>query len=234
MANVQFNLLPDIKMTHVKTQRTSNLVVTIALLVSAGAFALFVILFVTVNLVQKKLLSDADADIKRLTSELQSKPGISEQLTAQNQLKSLTALHQSKHIASRIFTYLPQVTPARVGIGQVSLDFSAGKLAIDGTADSQLDVNKFVDTLKFTTFSVGNGGASNRAFSKVVQTSFTINEPDQISYTLTIDFDPNLFANNLLDNDGKPQTPVLAVPKLTTTHAQNGDGSALFNESQEQ
>ena len=44
-------------------------------------------------------------------------------------------------------------------------------------------------------------------------------------------FDPNLFSNNLLNSEGQTQTPVLVVPKLTSTHAAlNDPASQLFND----
>ena len=229
MNNVQFNLLPELKMTHVKASRTRALVVSTAVLVSGVTIGLFLLLFLSVNVVQKKQIGDADKDIAKYTAELKAVPNIDKILTIQNQLKSLTGLHQAKHITSRIFTYLPQVTPANVKISRISLDFATSTIAIDGTADTQVSVNTFVDTLKFTEYKVGEQGATGKAFSTVTESSFSIN-PGNVSYGLTVTFDPTLFANNLLDSEGRSQTPVLVVPKLTTTHATSNDpGNSLFN-----
>jgi len=225
MASVQFNLLPDVKMSHVKAQRSKNLVASAAVLASAVAIGIFAVLFLSVNVVQKKMLSDADGDIKRYTADLEAIPNIENILTVQNQLNSLKGLHQGKHITSRIFTYLPQVTPANVTISKLGLDVSTNTLTIDGTADSQVSVNTFIDTLKFTNFKIGEQGAQTKAFPSVTESTFSIN-PGNVSYGLTITFDPQLFANSQLDSEGKPVTPTLVVPKLTTTHA--ASGSALF------
>lgn len=233
MSSVQFNLLPDIKMANVKAQRTRNMVVTVALIASAAAVALFIILFFSVNVVQKKMLSDADKDITRYTAELKKTPNLSEALTIQSQLKSLSSLHQNKHMTSRIFTYLPQVTPANVKITRLDLTFDANTITIDGTAGSQVDVNTFVDTLKFTDYKVGSADSLAKAFPSVTESSFGITDKNEITYGLTITFDPNLFANNLLDSEGRPQTPILVVPKLTSTHATSNDpANVLFNEKQ--
>ena len=228
MSNVQFNLLPDIKMTYVKAQRSKNLVISVAFIVSAVAIGLFVILFFSVNVVQKKMLGDADKDITRLTGDLKKVPFVEQALTTQNQLNSLATLHQNKHLTSRLFTYLPQVTPANVTISSLTIDYTTGSISIEGTADSQVTVNTFIDTLKFTTYKIGDQDSGKKAFPAVTESSFGINAGN-VSYGLTITYDPNLFANNLLDSEGKAQAPTLVVPKLTTTHAATGDpADSLF------
>lgn len=228
MATVQFNLLPDVKMKSVKAQRGKGLIISIAFLVSIAAIAVFIVLFVSVNLVQKKMLNDADGDIAKYSKELKEIPNIDKILTVQNQLNSLSSLHQSKHITSRIFIYLPQVTPASVKISNINLDLTTNTMTIDGTADSQLSVNTFVDTLKFTNYKVGEQGKEVKAFPSVTESSFSISQGD-VSYSLSMTFDPTLFANNLLDSEGRSQTPILVVPKLTSTHAAD-PASALFND----
>lgn len=228
MSTVQFNLLPDAKMTRVKAQRSRSLVTSVAIVVSVIAVALFAILFLSVNVYQKKQMGDADRDIVKYTAQLKSTKGIDEALTAQSQLVSLSSLHQGKRISSRIFGYLPQVTPANVKISRVNIDFAGNTLNIDGTADSQVAVNTFIDTLKFTTYKIGDKDGG-KAFPSVTESSFSI-ASGNVSFGLSLTFDPNLFSN-LLNSVGQSQTPVLVVPTLTTTHASlNDSASQLFNE----
>lgn len=235
MSSVQFNLLPDIKMAHAKTLKTRNLAISVSVIACGVAIGILLLLFVSVNIVQKKQMGDADKDIEALTQELKGIPNIDAALTSQNQLISLSGLHSSKHISSRIFTYLPQVVPANVNVSRLSLDNSQNLLTIEGSADSQVAFNTFIDTLKFTNFKVGNEeGDGSKAFTTVTPSSFALTD-DGVNYTVDIAFDPKLFANNLLDSEGKPQTPQLIVPKLTTTHASSDDpANVLFNEGQEQ
>jgi Tfp pilus assembly protein PilN len=222
MSTVQFNLLPDIKMTYVKAARSRNMVISLAFVISAVAIGLFVILFFSVNVVQKKMLGDADKDITRLTEELKKVTDVEPALTSQQQLNSLTTLHQNKHITSRLFTYLPQITPANVTISSLTVDFTSGTIVLEGTADSQVTVNTFIDTLKFTTYKIGDSETSQKAFPTVTESSFGINTGN-VSYGLTISYDPALFANNSLDSEGKSKAPTLVVPKLTTTHSSSND-----------
>ena len=234
MSNVQFNLLPDVKMTYVKAQRTKNLVITGAFIVSGIAIGLFVILFLSVNVVQKKMLGDADKDIARYTAQLQAVPDIEQALTIQNQLTSLSNLHQSKHISSRIFDYLAQITPANVTITQINLDYVANTMTLTGKADSQLSVNKFIDTLRYANYKTGSDISKDKAFTKVTETTFSIASGD-VSYGLSANFNPALFANNIVDSEGKSITPVIVVPDLTTTHANPDDpANGLFNQQGQQ
>lgn len=229
MSDIQFNLLPDAKMTRVKAQRSRSLVTSVAIVVSAIAIGLFAILFLSVNVYQKKQMGDADKDIVKYTAQLKNVPKVTEALTSQSQLVSLSNLHQQKHISSRIFAYLPQVTPSNVKISRVNLDFAANTLIIDGTADSQVAINTFIDTLKFTTYKIGDKDTGSKAFPTVTESSFSI-ASGSVSFGLSLTFDPNLFSNTL-NSEGQPQTPVLVVPKLTTTHASQDDpASQLFNE----
>jgi Tfp pilus assembly protein PilN len=223
MSKVQFNLLPDVKMQLVAAQRKRNLVISLALLVSAVAFTIFLIMLVTVDVVQKKQLSNADKSFAKYSKQLASTPNVAQVLTVQNQLQALVGLHQQKHVASRLFTYLPQITPTDAHISQFSIDFSKNTMEISGTADSQQATNTFIDTLKFTTYKVNDKDQAVSAFPSVVETSFGVTTGGA-SYSLTIQFDPILFSNNL---GGK--TPALTVPKKTTTRSVMDNPANLFN-----
>lgn len=221
MSAVQFNLLPDLKLNYVKSQRTRNIVLTNAIIITVASFSIFLIMMFTVNVVQKRQLSGADNEVSKATQELKQVKNIEEVLTVQNQLKTLSQLHSDKYISSRIFAYLPQITPTNAKVGNLSLDFVEGTLQLDGTANSQHTVNTFIDTLKFTTFK--SADTDRRAFPSVVLSSFSINQGN-VSYSLAIKFEPELFSNTL------KEAPKLTVPQLTTTRSALGDpANTLFN-----
>jgi hypothetical protein len=225
MSAVQFNLLPDVKLHYVKAQRIRNLVMTIALLIGGISLAIFLLTLFTADVVQKKQLSDANGQIASATNQLKQVPDLQKVLTVQNQLTTLSGLHKNKHVSSRIFTYLPQITPTNVKISNLSADFSTNTLLITGSANTQHSVNTFIDTLKFTTFKVGDQGNANKAFTSVVESSFSV-ASGNASYSLTLHFDPQLFSNNLT------QAPQLTVPQLTTTRSALDDpNNNLFNDT---
>jgi Tfp pilus assembly protein PilN len=221
---VQFNLLPDIKLEFDRAQRTKRLVYTLSALATGTAIALFVISFLSVNVLQKKLLNDANADIKNYSQKLKSIPDLEKVLTVQNQLNSLPGLQQKKHVTSRLFTYLPELTPTNINIGKLTLDTTANTISITGTADKVETINKFVDTLKFTAYTVGSDQSKSvKAFSNVILTKVDRNEK-KASYTIDASFDPVLFDAS--------SSVTLAVPHEITTRSVINTPSAdnpLFN-----
>jgi len=209
---VQFNLLPDVKLEFDRQQRTKRLVYTLTILITGGAVALLVASFIIVNVLQGALLGAAKDDIDKYSKQLKSIPDIEKVLTVQNQLNALPQLHKSKHITSRFFTYLPQITPKKVFVGQTALDFSANTIVINGTADSLESVNAFVDTLKFTNYKIGDSDQKqlNPAFSSVILTSNGRTDKGA-TYTISASFDPILF-------DGTKNV-VLVIPDKVTTRS---------------
>lgn len=222
---IQLNLLPDVKLLYIKAQRQRRLVISISVLVTGGAIVLL-LLMLSVNGLQKKHLNDLTSDIKDESSELQKKPNISKILTVQNQLQSLTALHDEKPAASRLFDYLNQVTPNSVSITSFTIDFTQQTMAITGTSDSLSNVNKYVDTLKFITYkSSQQGSQSTPAFSNVVLTNFGLNTGTKdvsqaASFTINLSYDKNIFDIT--------QKIKLSVPSSSPTHSQVSQPSDLF------
>jgi len=225
MSSIQFNLLPDVKQEYIKSQRIRNLVITISVIVGAVSLAIFLILFFSVEVVQNKQLSDNDKSIAASTKQLKGIKGIEDALVVQNQLQTLVSLHQSKHISSRLFTFLPKVTPDNVNITKFDMDYSTNVMNISGTADNHSSVNAFIDTLKATTYKVGSQDTPHQAFKNVVENSFGITTTN-VSYSLSMQFDPSLFSNNLKDSSGKIVAPTLTVPsfqnRASTTFSTSG------------
>lgn len=229
MSAVQFNLLPDSKLDFNRTQHTKRLVYTIAVAASAASLALMLVMFGLVNGVQKKLMNDAAARVEKANSQLQ-KLDVNKIITIQNQLKTLPGLHQKKHITSRLFIYLPKITPPNVGINKLDLDLNKNTMTISGVAANQKDINTLVDTLKFTTYKIGGGGAT-KAFQNVVESGFSLNAAGA-GFTIDMQIDPKLFANDLKDDKGKLVTPVISVDTSSFNAPLKDPASTLFNSSQ--
>jgi Tfp pilus assembly protein PilN len=222
---IELNLLPDVKLEYIKAQRQRRLVITIAVIACVSSIALLLLLF-SAGLLQKKHIKDLTNDINRESKTLQNKPQINKILTVQNQLGSLTALHNSKPAASRLFDYLNNVTPAQVSISSFDIDFAQNSATVTGTADALSSVNKFVDTLKFTTykFDGADSEGGQKAFSNVVMSSFGLsgvqNTGQAASYSLTFLYDKNIF--------DVTKTVELSVPSITTTRSALEKPSDLF------
>jgi hypothetical protein len=198
---VQLNLLPDIKQDYIKAERQRRLIFSVSGLVGVIAIAVLLILL-GINFAQKHELNSANKTIASQTERLKQEPNIDTILTVQNQLESLTSLHESKPAAERLFTtYLNQVTPATVSINTLDADF---------TMDS---INQYVDTFKKTNFTLPSSRTATPAFSNVVLTSFGLasstEDPSQAAdYTVTLNFNKEIFDNT--------QNVSLSIPSITT------------------
>jgi hypothetical protein len=218
---IQFNLLPDVKLEYIKTERVKQLVITLSFLASAAALALLIILVLTVDVWQKKSLHDVSADIKTTSNQLESTPDLSKILTVQNQLGQLKGLHDQKYVDSRLFGFLSQVTPTQATISNITTDNTQNTMTISGDAPSLDVVNTFVDGLKFTKYSVTGTADSKNAFSNVVLSTFGRSNQGA-TYTITLAFDPVIFSN--------ANKVTLNVPDIVTTRSVLEQPSALFNQ----
>jgi len=216
---VQFNLLPDVKLQYLKAERTRRIVISVSLVASLASLALLLLLF-SVTQLQKKHLSDLSKDIKADSAKLESQPDISKILTVQNQLNSLTDLHNTKPAAARLFPYLAQLVPTQADISDLTMDMTQHTVTITGSADSLGTVNQFVDTLKFTQYSVQGDSSAKSAFSSVVLSSFAITDSKKASYSITFTYDPTIFDIT--------QSVSLKVPNQVTTRSEMDKPNDLF------
>jgi hypothetical protein len=222
---IQFNLLPDVKLEYIKAQRTKHFVVSISLLAAAASLAVFVVLVLTVDVWQRKTIHDYSADIKTASTELRGTPDLNKILTVQSQLGSLKSLHDAKPAAARLFGYLSQVTPTAATISDITADFTANTLSITGNAPNLSAVNTFTDGLKFTKYQVSGQQDKLPAFSSVVLSSFG-RTTEGASYTITLNFDAQIFSNA---NNIK-----LLVPNIVTTRSVIEQPSVLFEQGSNQ
>jgi Tfp pilus assembly protein PilN len=190
---LQFNLLPDVKLEYVKTQRTKHLLTLLSLAASAAGIAILLLAALTVYGVQKKSLHDLNGDIKKYSTQLKSVPDLDKILTVQNQLGTLTTLHDQKPVTDRLFTYISQVTPAQASLNKLTIDFTANTLTIGGKTPGLEVVSTYTDTLKATKYTTDSSDSKKtNAFSSVVLTSFSRGD-EGATFTITCNFDPAIF-----------------------------------------
>lgn len=190
---VQFNLLPDVKLEYVKARRTKYLLTFVSIVVGGVALTMLLFSLFIVDIVQKKSLSDLNKDIATYSTELKNTKDLSKILTVQNQLGTLTDLHNKKPVTSRLFDYVGQLTPAQASLDKLSVDYEAGTLSIGGSAPSLDTVSLYTDTLKATKYTVeGSEDGGQKAFSEVVLGSFTRDDKGA-KFTITLKFQPDLF-----------------------------------------
>ncbi len=223
MPNIQFNLLPDVKLEYIKTNRTKKMVISVSIILSIVSLIIFLFLLFTVDVFQKKNMSDLNKDIKKYSSTLQAVPDLNKILTIQDQLNALPSLHDQKAVSSRTFQYIQQVTPNAATISDLKVDYVANTITITGNAPSLDVVNTFTDTLKFTTFSTSDKTAVNkRAFTGVVLSTFSRGS-DNANFTITANVDPTIFSNT--------EDPKLTVPNIQSTRSAIDQPTDIFKQS---
>lgn len=220
----QLNLLPDVKLDYLRTTRNKRLVIGIAVIVIMASVAILLLLGSIVYGFQKKNLSDLDKDIATYNKQLKDTQDLDKVLTIQNQLHSLTGLHEGKAVAARLPAYLAQITPTAASISQMQVDFEAKTISVTGTASGLEVVNTFADTFKFTKYQpLGQDGAPQgdpvNAFTKVVLSSFARNSSGA-NYTITTEFDPVIFNN--------ASQIKLTVPNIISTRSLTEQPTDLF------
>lgn len=208
---IQFNLLPDIKLDYIKTRRTKRLVVIVSLFAAGVTLTALIIMFLTVQVAQKKHITDLNNDIKSQEKTLSNTTDLNKILTIQNQLNNLPQLQQNKPLTSRLFGYIQQVTPNLAPISSINIDFVANTVIMSGTADSLPTINQFADTLKFATYKTKT--VSNvKPFTNVVTTLAGGDGKTKASYTFAFNIDPVLFQST--------DVPELTVPKIISSRSE--------------
>ncbi len=209
---IQFNLLPDIKLEYIKARRTKRSVILVSVAAAAATLGIFIMLFITVNVLQKQHLKNLTEDVGKYSRELKEVKGLDRILTVQNQLNKLSELHQGKALLSRLKAYITQVTPAQVSYSEIELDVEQSTLRFEGSADSLKTINQFVDTLKFTKYSTSNNPTEElNAFSEVVLTDFDTDKEAGFTYEINLKFDSAIF--------GTGAEVKLSVPNIITTRS---------------
>lgn len=219
---IQFNLLPDVKQQYIKTNRRKRTVIVVSFLIAASSLAVFVVLFLSVYVFQKNHINNLSNDIKSSTQKLKDIPDLNKVLTIQNQLKELPDLHAEKPVTSRLFGYLNKLTPNQITIGNIKLDYSESTMTLTGSADSLSTVNKFVDTLKFSTYTDTlqvEQKEKKKVFSEVVLTSFSRSDKDA-TYTISFKFDPLIFDSS--------HNIEITVPNITSSRSETEKPTELF------
>lgn len=218
---IQFNLLPDIKLDYLKAERSRRLVIAISAVVTLVAIFILVLLLIVTGL-QRKHLSDLSRDNANDSAKIQSQKDINKILTVQNQLESLTGLHEQKPAVSQLAGYLNETTPVAATISSLTIDFNQHTIAVTGAADTLATVNQYVDTLKFTTYKTSNGGSSLPAFSAVVLTTFGVAKTG-VTYSINLNYDPTIFDIT--------KTVTLNVPNQVTTRSEIEQPTDLFKQT---
>lgn len=221
---IQFNLLPDIKVEFNKTRKLKRLMILVSF-IALGLSIFLVIVTFSLTAVQKNHLSNLDKDIESLEDEITSTEDLGKILTVQNQLNSLPVLFDARPAVDRIPAYIDQVTPVGVELSDFTFDFALSTIEFEGQSENFGLVNKFVDSLKFTTYSIEGTEGETIAFKDVFYSDFG-RDDKTASYTVKMTFDPIIF--------DQTKKITLKVPAGVTTRSQiTSTLPSLFNKPED-
>lgn len=222
---IQLNLLPDIKVEFIKAKRLKRMVIVVAIL-TVGISVTLLVVTLSLTALQKKHISDLNTNIKKSEKELQDVPDLAKILTIQNQLNSLPALYAQRPVSSRLLPYIEQLTPTTViGISKLLVDFAESSFTIEGTGQTFDAVNKYVDTLKFTKYTVKPAEGQTQAdpkyaFSEVVLSTFS-RDSKEAGFTIKLKYDTVIF--------DAAQEVTLSVPTAVTTRSETSLPTGVFD-----
>src|SRR4029079_13265683 len=100
-------------------------VLTLSVVVACACLTLIVIMFLGVGVWQKHVISSNKKSINDSVNQLKNTKDLDKVLTVQNQLNTLGSLNDQKPVTSRLFTYLPQITPNNLTISTSTINFDA-------------------------------------------------------------------------------------------------------------
>ncbi len=218
---IQFNLLPDIKLAYIRAARTKRIFLSISVIITVVVLFVVGLIATSVLVFQRQHISNLDNDIAAKTKELTETQDIDKILTVQNQLNVLPGLHERKPDVTRLYEYIRQVTPASVTLTDLDIDFIENTMLISGKSLLLADINKYVDTLKFTRYFesfpivddiLQESSDPVPAFSSVVLQEFDKKDGDQFEYSISLIFDPVIFENS--------RDITLSVPNQISTRSE--------------
>lgn len=230
---IELNLLPDLKKEFLRAQRTRNMVISGAILVSLIAGGIVVFLATTVYVGQQLFKDNLSREIKDNHKQLANKSEINKYLAIQGQLKAIDQVSGTRSLYARLLDFLPQLVPAppyNVSLQKVDLTKADNTVAIDGEAPTFEAVNNFRYTLERAKFKYKVDGQDMEAqmFSTVSIDQPTMNKsPDgtiRAVFKIKLTFAPEAF-------DMKSTDIKIEVPKLTTSNSdQNAPKESLFSQ----
>jgi len=218
---IEINLLPDVKQELVRSRRLKRVVIAGAILTTLVMAGIVAVILLYVYAVQPGRQFLLDQDIKSRASELEKNKNLTRDLTLQNQLVTITQLHEDKGVYSRLFDYLKILNPQEpnnVSISQATLDTAAGTLSIEASAKNFPAVSIFQDTLNNASLSYTDPETAEKVktpmFSDVQITETGLGQDSSgtqvTSFKALLTYEPRAFAWNI-------NNPILSIPNEDTT-----------------
>lgn len=208
---ISVNLLPDIKMERINSQRRQRRIGTLSIIAVVVGISLPVLLIILWG-GQKALLGLTQRSIDRKVEELKRVENLDNILTVQQQMNSLSELEKQRLYYTTLLDIIPKLMPQNAALSSVDIEDS-GSVLISGTANSLSTVNDFVNILDQA--KLVRNGVEKAAFSSV---SLTSGVPAELgaAFEITLSYDSSLVAK-LLDSDLMVGSKIIAVAQVSST-----------------
>lgn len=231
---IEINLVPDVKQELIKAQRVRASVISMAILVGIAAIGVVVLLAFWVFAVQTARSVISDNTIKSESDKLSKVEDVSNTLTIQNQLSKLPAMHDSKHIDSRMFDILTTINPPEpnnVSVTKLTLDSASSTVKIDAQAvNGYPALEVFKKTINATKFEFTQDGQKQS-----VPLATNISDSDRsygedasgakvLRFTLTFTYSDPLFSRTAQN------ATIVAPTKSNVTDSFLGVPQSLFTQ----
>ncbi len=218
---IELNLLPDVKQEFIRAQRLKRVIISLMVLISAGAIGVVVLIGFYVYIAQPVRGRFVDGDIKKYSEQLKKNKNLTRDLTIQNQLATVTKLHQDKGVYDRLIDFLKTLNPVEpnnISITKARLDSTTGLLSIEASASNYQAIAVFNDTLKNASLSYTDNETNESKkvplFSTVQITETSLGQDSAgaqvAAFKVALIYDPNAFSWNI-------RNPVVIVPSENTT-----------------
>ncbi len=219
---IELNLLPDVKQEFIRTQAQKRVVISLMVVISIAAAALVLLLVFYVYIAQPGFQTIINNDIKDKAAEIDKKKGeLTTNLTIQNQLTSITQLHEGKGVYSRFFDYLRSLNPEvpnNIKVSQATIDTTSNTILVDATAKDFHAAAVFQDTLKNAELKYYDPETEKNVevplFSQSDISEAGIGQDEKgasiVSFKVALVYEVNAFSWTI-------KSPVVTVPNKSTT-----------------
>lgn len=227
---IEINLLPAVKQDFIRARRLKRVITSVSILVTIIALGLLGLAATVVYAIQPVTSGFLDKAIDEDLAKLNKDKNLTRNLTIQNQLSSITELHEQKGNVVNIFEYLKALNPAapnNLTISKMQLDPSTTTMNIEASAADFSRLAIIKDTFNAAVFSYAKPKDDGDGFDKVkdekVFSEVNITDPSLsndsdgksvVSFKMALIYNPLLF-------DWTLKNIIVSIPQKNTTPTAN-------------
>lgn len=137
----EINLVPEVKVKMIKSQKMRNVVLFVCIVVASGAIGVVAILF-GIKSGQDIAMSSQDRKLALMSEKLNSYSELDELVAIQGQLKGIDEITSRKTVLSRVFGALSVMLPTGgdvVKLSELRVNLETDLINLEGQADARID-----------------------------------------------------------------------------------------------